>query len=692
MGQTSRRNLLFVLLSLLALSPALGQPLTLSKMYQRIDQSFPDNVAGRIKASDLRSRFKDIALMLDQRGTPDAQPMSQNQVRAMSSVTVTTPPRAVVVTDTYKQGVFFADLSDTITPDNGGTVLVTADGTRYKRQGYAGIDPCWFGAIPNDNIDDAPAIQAAIDEAYKSGGVDTYRRLPVTNRPGVFIIGTTVSIANLNGMYLVGSSGLYQNTFFQGRTGNTPIVDATGATLSGLSDIQLGSFNGDTNPSSIGVQFALSKDSNGNQLGGLNCGMSNVSIVLASLIGVNGNLGSVGVINCRAEEFTMNKVVIRANLATVFTNTHQLLPATGYNYTVSSQYASVMDNATGSMGVIKITGVSFQNIEKTGPAMLLNGTNGVDFQGLLSRAAITPGRPQDTYETAVRCTQTTISLRLHGTCESFGQLLNIQNDFQNADINVACANQTDPTRPIIQLDPQFGKIKGGSFRIAIPNVGERDGRYLVYAAPVTGGNEPAQASINDAEITCHDIFNNAFLCTPNLLKNCDNVRFNGTLPVWIESGIIRQVASRPVSAGSVGSLAAVAVSTFTVADRTTKTSQNAGSYTVRLNGTVTAGGYGAGCRAVARYTVNATYVQRFDGAANNSWVITATLVDKTSYAPACLSIDGLTATIDQSNPNAVRIKLLPTVSGSGTGEPVKLDFRTELQSDFYVNRSMLIAN
>ncbi|PRY29817.1 hypothetical protein CLV58_12579 [Spirosoma oryzae] len=613
------------------------------------------------------------------------------EIRSMNSITRQQAPQVITTPGTYAGGSWYLDVTDRSSPDNTGTVLVTSNGLRYKRQGVDVMDPGWFGAVPNDTIDDAPAIQAAERQAFMVGGVDNYRRLPVKLRPGVYIIGTTLNFTNGNGMILMGTKGRYQNTFLQGRTGNKPIVDFTGATLSGLVDINLGSFNADANASTIGVTFALSGDSNNNQLGGLNSMMRNVSIILADIIGANGGMGSVGLINVRSEEFTMEEVFIRANLSTVFTNTASLQPATGYAFTATSDYANLLQG-TGSMGVVNIRGVSFQNYEKTNPAMLLNGTNSVDFQGFISRAFVTPGRPQDTYETAIRCTQTTIGLRVNGTVESFSQLLSVQNDFQNGEFNVAIANQSNPSTPVVQLDSAYGRIRGSVFRIAIPNVSERDGRYLFFTKAKTDGNEPVAASIVDTDIICHDIFNNAYLCSPHLLKNCDDVTFRGALSVSVDGGVVKQLVSRPVISGGVGSLSAVTVSTFTVADRTVRSSQNAGSYTVRLTGTVTAGGYGAGCRAVARYVVTASYVQKADGAANNSWVTTVTLVDKTSYAPSCLSIDGLTATIDESNPNVKKIKLLPTVTGFGNGEPVKLDFRTEVQSDFYVNRSMLIGN
>ncbi|TMV43065.1 hypothetical protein FE783_36365 [Paenibacillus mesophilus] len=63
----------------------------------------------------------------------------------------------------YGGGLFKADLSDTTSVDNDGTILVGVDGTRWKRQYSTYADPCWFGADYTASVDCSPEVQKAVD-------------------------------------------------------------------------------------------------------------------------------------------------------------------------------------------------------------------------------------------------------------------------------------------------------------------------------------------------------------------------------------------------------------------------------------------------------------------------------------------------------------------------------------------------
>lgn len=54
-------------------------------------------------------------------------------------------PSAIAITDAGKAGTFILDASDSSTPDNTGTVLVTASGLRYKRAYQGNLQAEWFG-------------------------------------------------------------------------------------------------------------------------------------------------------------------------------------------------------------------------------------------------------------------------------------------------------------------------------------------------------------------------------------------------------------------------------------------------------------------------------------------------------------------------------------------------------------------
>lgn len=68
-------------------------------------------------------------------------------------------------------GMFVRDDSDTTSADNGGTVIVSLSGVRWKRRkdGRTLVD--WFGAVGDGVTESAPGIQAAINDAGISSAV-----------------------------------------------------------------------------------------------------------------------------------------------------------------------------------------------------------------------------------------------------------------------------------------------------------------------------------------------------------------------------------------------------------------------------------------------------------------------------------------------------------------------------------------
>lgn len=68
-------------------------------------------------------------------------------------------------------GVFQHDPTDTTSADNGGTIIVDASGRRWKRDHSTGwVNVQWFGATGKGVVDDAPAIQLAINYLGSIGG------------------------------------------------------------------------------------------------------------------------------------------------------------------------------------------------------------------------------------------------------------------------------------------------------------------------------------------------------------------------------------------------------------------------------------------------------------------------------------------------------------------------------------------
>lgn len=74
------------------------------------------------------------------------------------------------------QGSFVLDASDTTSADNDGTILVSANGLRFKRQVTDGVyDAAWWGAVPDAptstgiGSNSSTAINSALDAAFTAG-------------------------------------------------------------------------------------------------------------------------------------------------------------------------------------------------------------------------------------------------------------------------------------------------------------------------------------------------------------------------------------------------------------------------------------------------------------------------------------------------------------------------------------------
>ena len=527
-----------------------------------------------------------------------------------------------------------------------------------------------FGAIGDGSADDTLAIQKAIDYAknVSTAGGGSYR--PSVYFPaGYYYISSPINITNATGIWLTGDGGKWLGTCIFGRTSNV-MFDFSGSNQSGCENFYFLSTNSsDSTRSTIGVQFALTSN------GGLNCGIRNCSFLMEDFASANSGFGTIGILNVRAEEFYIHECFVRANTPIILSNSVGL-GVTGTNFNVSSRYQNLTPGS-GSMGVVSILGTSLQSYEKRQSALVLNGTNSLTFQGYISRASANNG----SNETAILCTQYTTNIRIQATIESYSRVLKLLNaSLEGADLNLVVANSTVPTTELI--DMTGCAIKGMKLRLSLPNVSERNNRYVIYSTPNSNGAQPANSFIRNSEIACFDVSNNQYIITADVLKNAFNVVFNTELPFEKKGGRIRLLNNSNVSAGTVGSITAAIVLIFKQANQAVLNNTYGGYYRIWIDGIVRGGGFGSGAACTlsfqAQILVNQIYNGNFDQPS-----ITVITLDKSVTNPSYLDISGVIVSITFAN-GLGTVTVTPRVMGSGTNEPLNYDGNVEIQSDFLV--------
>ncbi|UFH55978.1 glycosyl hydrolase family 28-related protein [Spirosoma sp. KNUC1025] len=433
-----------------------------------------------------------------------------------------------------------------------------------------------YNAIGNGQTDDTAAIQAAINYAKSltSPGGGSYR-ISVYFPAGYYYISSPINLTNANGIWLQGDGGSYTNTGIVGNTSG-PIFDFSGSTFSGCENFFfLSSAGFGTTRSTIGVQFARTNN------GGYNCGIRHCSFQMEDYATANNNFGTIGILNVAAEEFYVDQCVVRAN-APIVMGFATTIAGIGTSYTASSRYQTLI---SGSMGVTNIASTSLHSYEKRQPALILNGTNSLNFQGYISRLSDSSGAN----ETAILCSNYTTNLNIRATIESFSRVLSaINGGFEGNELNIVAANAALPTTELINITGCV--VKDLKARITLPVPSERNNRYVLYHAPSTDPNQPASGSIINSEITCFDIASNQYIVSPNLLKRTTNVVFKTSKPFEKRSGRIRLLSHNYITAGSVGSATSAIILTFLQADILESPNGRAGYYRVWIDGIIRAGG------------------------------------------------------------------------------------------------------
>ncbi|GAB4015094.1 glycosyl hydrolase family 28-related protein [Spirosoma koreense] len=530
-----------------------------------------------------------------------------------------------------------------------------------------------FGALGNGQVDDTAAIQRAINYAksltYPTGG-GPYK-VSIFFPAGFYYITAPLDLTNTYGIWLMGDGGAYLNTSIIGVTGGA-IFDFSGSSLAGCENFTFVSNPGNgPNRSTIGVQFALTS------FGGLNCGIRNCYFQLQDFPTANNGLGTIGILNIRSEEFYIDSCLIRANTPVIMSYTASVT-GVGSTFTATSRYQTLA-TGPGSMGSINIVSTSLQNFEKRQPALLLNGTNSLNFQGYIGQSISNAG----TNETAILCNGYTTNLRVHATIEAFSRILQVTNGgFEGNDLDIVSSNAASPTTELIDVTGCV--VKNLNVRITLPIVTERNNRYVLYHAPASDPNQVASGSILNSTITCFDITSNQYIISPNLLKKTANVLFNTARPFEKKGGRIRQLTHNNVSAGNVNAITPATAINFLQADNPSSPNGRAGFYRIWIDGIIRAGGYGSASNAVLSFQAQVLVTQNYVGAMDPPST-TVIMLDRSVTSPWYLDIVGILVDVTFAN-RIGTVTVTPRITGNGSGiELVNYDGVAELQSDFLVN-------
>ena len=531
-----------------------------------------------------------------------------------------------------------------------------------------------FGAIGDGSTDDSAAIQRAVDYAKSRsapGSPATIYRITVYFPAGYYYLASPINLTNTDGIWLTGDGGSYLNTIIFGSTGGA-IFDFSGSSLSGCENFTFTTSDRNSR-STIGVLFALANN------GGLNCSIRHCYFELKDTPSANGGFGSIGLLNVRSEEFSLHECLIRANTPVIFTNTRNL-SETGTNFTASSSFQNLPTDI-GSMGVVSIIGTSLQNYEKRQPAMVLVGTNSLNFQGYLSRFTASSG----SNETAILCVRYTTNLRIQATIESFSRALKaIYGGFENNEIKVVVSNSTAPATELI--DVTNCGVKGLNFQVSLPVPTERN-RFVLYHASVGGGTQQALGLLSNSTITCTDITDNTYVITSNLLKQTSNVLFNTAWPFEKKGGRIRQLYTCVLNLGQTPGGSATAILRFSLASATTINNTNGGSYRIWVDGIVQAGSYGTQVIATLAFQAQLLVVQNYFGQFSPTST-TVVILDRTTTNPSYIDIVGITVDLNFAN-GIGSVMLTPRTIGTSPGDSITYNGQAELQADFLVNDSVI---
>ncbi len=620
-----------------------------------------------------------VASMATQQATQAS--MSLSVIRAYNA---SVPVGAILLNNKVKAGLFVYDPDDLTTVDNGATTIVTAAGKRFKRVIDDGINVRWFGATGTGTVDESTHIQEAVDFAKfvateNGGNVRHQVKFP----SGIYLIFEPINCTEANGLWLVGA-GSYVNVHITGATG-AQIFDFSGSILSGCSGFTFISELGWDEPSTIGVQFALTEDPvTGEQRGGLNCDIRDCFFQMQSMPTVNGGYGTIGVLNVRAEEFAMGNLLVKTDAGIMFSNMADLTRM-GKPFIASSKFVTLA-RGSGSMGVVKCYGrMSIQNVTGNRPALSLLNVNSFFYDGYLVRSNLGPEH------TAVKLYGQANNIHISGTIEGYSTVCEYSDLNHGVNFDIIIANQKAPMQPVFNVG-RIGRFYDCHSTVSFGIPEEfNNGRYFVWAPDNAEGNEPYQGFMNNCYWNCSDWVDNNLFVKGNVLKMASNSHFNSGQPFERIGGAVVDRKTYKVPLGTYQAASSEVTGTlvrFSRFDRPRRQDNNGGLYMAKIRGVLILGGVqSSGGNCVVDFESTVMVSQNFNSNPNvPSTRIQIHNTSLTSYD--FLNIVDIKTEMDISKPVG-EIRLTATCVGSGLGESLHFLGQIELISDHYVNQSVM---
>jgi hypothetical protein len=223
--------------------------------------------------------------------------------------------------------------------DVGKTYLYTQTGNLHQWTGNAWkvlnesvINVKDYGAVGDGIVDDTAAIQFCIDN-YSSITLTNYtppggRKCSIFFPNARYRITSTINLTSTgadgklrHGTHLefeLRNASTEQGTLLVGETGEKPIIETTGSDGIFLENVGMISASNSTNESRIGILHARPAPAGNSAFRHV---YENLYIRLTSQIGVNGGLGSIGLINIASEETNYHNLEVWANTAVVVSDT-----------------------------------------------------------------------------------------------------------------------------------------------------------------------------------------------------------------------------------------------------------------------------------------------------------------------------------------------------------------------------------